>query len=226
MEELSQAEKRKIKKAETRKRYRQSEAGKLQRRLYRQRKRQKDAAKRREIEAKTLGEGYALRGGKYVQTISFDGLTLSISEWAKKLGLTYSTIGQRLKKGWSIERTLSTLPIQKRKGHYCLKGHALTPDNITKTGRCRICRELYNSNYVLPEKSKIKIAETSKKYRESDRGKAATEAFQQSRKYIATRLGIKESQVTDELYEMKLITLNLKRKIGEKNGKNNKNHNR
>jgi hypothetical protein len=40
--------------------------------------------------------------------IEFQGESMSLSAWAKKLGWKYSTVAQRYRKGWSIERTLTT----------------------------------------------------------------------------------------------------------------------
>lgn len=40
--------------------------------------------------------------------ISYNGETKTISEWVEKTNLTYSSIKHRLKRGWSIERTLTT----------------------------------------------------------------------------------------------------------------------
>ncbi len=40
----------------------------------------------------------------------FNGWSFTISEWAKRLGVTYSIINHRLKKGWSLEKTLTTSP--------------------------------------------------------------------------------------------------------------------
>ena len=44
--------------------------------------------------------------------LTFNGQTLCISEWAEKLGFSHSTINQRLKRGWSVERALTT-PVKK-----------------------------------------------------------------------------------------------------------------
>ena len=38
--------------------------------------------------------------------ISYDGLTLSVAEWAAKTNIPYSTIYSRLRSGWSIEDAL------------------------------------------------------------------------------------------------------------------------
>ena len=39
--------------------------------------------------------------------IEFNGQTLSLSEWSKKLGLYRGAVGARLRKGWSIEDALT-----------------------------------------------------------------------------------------------------------------------
>jgi len=44
--------------------------------------------------------------------VEYNGESLSIAEWARKLSLTYPTVYLRLKRGWSIERTLTTPQMQ------------------------------------------------------------------------------------------------------------------
>ena len=39
--------------------------------------------------------------------VTFDGITLVLSEWAKKLGIPRGTLLYRLKRGWSVECTLT-----------------------------------------------------------------------------------------------------------------------
>lgn len=39
--------------------------------------------------------------------LSKDGVTLCLSDWAKRLGLCHSTLIWRMKQGWQIERVLS-----------------------------------------------------------------------------------------------------------------------
>lgn len=39
---------------------------------------------------------------------TYQNQTLSLAEWARKINLSWSTLYQRLKRGWSIEQTLST----------------------------------------------------------------------------------------------------------------------
>lgn len=41
------------------------------------------------------------------QMLTHDGNTLSLKEWANKLGIPYSTLCYRLRNGWSIEKTLN-----------------------------------------------------------------------------------------------------------------------
>lgn len=47
-------------------------------------------------------------GGTPARTYTHDGKSLTIAEWSRATGLTKSTIGARLRKGWSVERTLTT----------------------------------------------------------------------------------------------------------------------
>ena len=41
--------------------------------------------------------------------LSHSGKTLCVSEWAERTGLTTHTILMRIKRGWSVDRTLTTL---------------------------------------------------------------------------------------------------------------------
>ena len=45
--------------------------------------------------------------------IEFEGRRLTISQWAKERGIKVSTLRERLKRGWSIEKALQTLVIGK-----------------------------------------------------------------------------------------------------------------
>ena len=40
--------------------------------------------------------------------ITFDGETRNMSEWAKEIGISCSTLRHRLQHGWSVERALTT----------------------------------------------------------------------------------------------------------------------
>lgn len=42
---------------------------------------------------------------------TYDGKTMTMSEWAKEIGISSSSLFGRLKRGWSIEKALSTPPI-------------------------------------------------------------------------------------------------------------------
>ncbi|MEH2148574.1 hypothetical protein [Nostoc sp.] len=42
--------------------------------------------------------------------MTYDGKTLCLSDWASELGMDRNTLNNRLNKGWSIEKTLSTPP--------------------------------------------------------------------------------------------------------------------
>lgn len=52
-----------------------------------------------------------LRNKRSNRRIEFNGKRLCISEWAELTGLTWNQIANRLRIGWSIERTLTT-PVQ------------------------------------------------------------------------------------------------------------------
>lgn len=46
------------------------------------------------------------------RNLFYNGLNMTVSEWAEYLGINTQTLFTRLKRGWSIERTLTT-PIRK-----------------------------------------------------------------------------------------------------------------
>lgn len=41
--------------------------------------------------------------------ITWEGLTMNVSQWAEYLGMRYSTLSLRIQRGWSIERALTPL---------------------------------------------------------------------------------------------------------------------
>lgn len=45
---------------------------------------------------------------RYNHKITYNGKTLNLVEWASVLGMKKGTLGNRLKRGWSIERALTT----------------------------------------------------------------------------------------------------------------------
>lgn len=45
--------------------------------------------------------------------LTFNGKTLTMKQWSDELGITYSTIEHRIKRGWSVEKTLTT-PMRKK----------------------------------------------------------------------------------------------------------------
>lgn len=63
---------------------------------------------------KTITADLAVRGGtpRSKSLIEHDGEKLGLSKWAKRAGIPASTIFARLKRGWPIEKALSTKPHQ------------------------------------------------------------------------------------------------------------------
>lgn len=47
--------------------------------------------------------------------ITFNGETLTLSQWADKLGWSYSSLANRYKRGWNVERMLTEIPKNMRK---------------------------------------------------------------------------------------------------------------
>lgn len=60
--------------------------------------------------ATAITQGRNRRSNKF---LTFNGETLTIAEWVERLGCKSSAIRERLRKGWSVERTL-TEPIEHR----------------------------------------------------------------------------------------------------------------
>lgn len=61
----------------------------------------------------TLKEQHANK--KNTVRLTFNGETLSLPEWALKLGIKRTTLATRLFKGWTVERTLTTMPIPRKR---------------------------------------------------------------------------------------------------------------
>lgn len=47
--------------------------------------------------------------------ITYNGITDNICSWAKRLGVNYQLLHYRLKRGWSVEKTLTTPPLNQKK---------------------------------------------------------------------------------------------------------------
>ncbi|MDR4306570.1 hypothetical protein IHQ68_08065 [Chelatococcus sambhunathii] len=47
------------------------------------------------------------RGKKVAQIIHYDGLSLTIAEWAERSGISANTLHQRVRNGWPVERMLT-----------------------------------------------------------------------------------------------------------------------
>ena len=50
--------------------------------------------------------------------LTYMGETLTMSEWADKLGITYGTINHRVQRGWSMERIVNTPQRRLLNGRY------------------------------------------------------------------------------------------------------------
>lgn len=44
------------------------------------------------------------------RSVSFNGFTLTLGEWSRKLGIKHSTLANRLDNGWSVEMAFLTKP--------------------------------------------------------------------------------------------------------------------
>lgn len=48
--------------------------------------------------------------------ITYNGKTMTMTEWAESLGMNYRTLSKRIRDGWAIERALTT-PVDTRYSH-------------------------------------------------------------------------------------------------------------
>ena len=79
------------------------------------------------------------RNTRHNRILEHDGLSLCVSEWAEKTGLPYNTISRRLRRGWSVEKALST-PYLGRGGRLVdpvvlPSGETLRPDDAKRLKR-------------------------------------------------------------------------------------------
>jgi len=58
--------------------------------------------------------------------LTFNGKTMLLSDWAAELGISMKRLHARLKRGWSIEKTLSTEPTSRRGPLLKYKGEAIS----------------------------------------------------------------------------------------------------
>lgn len=103
--------------------------------------------------------------------VSFNGEMKTLSEWDNSVGLPPGTVGNRInRRGWNIHQAL-TRPLRwhpkipygtraKKKRELCMRGHALSSDNIYILKRslynerqCKICKKDASRRYRLKNKS-------------------------------------------------------------------------
>lgn len=72
------------------------------------------------------------RNRRSTRLIEHRGLTLTLSEWADRVGLSATALGRRLDKGWSVEEALSAPRADSRSGPKlrCKRGHDLIGDAV------------------------------------------------------------------------------------------------
>lgn len=57
------------------------------------------------------------RNTSQTRNLTFQDVTLCVADWSSKLGIAYETIIDRLRRGWSVERTL-TEPVKRKRSPY------------------------------------------------------------------------------------------------------------
>jgi len=90
-----------------------------------------EKADRRRAERATCGPARP-RPANNVRLITFNGRTLSVTGWARLLGLSPSTISKRLKAGWTIEATLTTTNQHAPGGISDLQAGVLRPAGVSR----------------------------------------------------------------------------------------------
>lgn len=77
------------------------------------------------------------------QMLTYNGETMCLSAWARRLGINLSTLACRLKRGWSIPKALTTLPRQNGPRYVSYNGETMClTDWAKKLGVTRAA--LYN----------------------------------------------------------------------------------
>jgi hypothetical protein len=71
--------------------------------------------------------------------IEFNGERLTVSQWARKLGLKPATIEARLAKGWPLSRALSPKLFSNKAKTHCSRGHRYSPKNTRIYRGSRYC---------------------------------------------------------------------------------------
>ena len=95
--------------------------------------------------------------------LTYRGKTLTVAQWSRAIGLNMGTLHDRLRQGWSVERTLGS-PADRTAIHraitHCPRGHEYTPENIIwvfngkKKHKCRRCKTCQREKYRRSKVSK------------------------------------------------------------------------
>lgn len=51
------------------------------------------------------------------RNLTYKGKTMTMAEWAKVIGISSSSLFGRMKRGWSVEKALSTPPIKEKRNN-------------------------------------------------------------------------------------------------------------
>lgn len=75
---------------------------------------------------------------KQANPLTMDGETLTIGQWAKKLGIGKETIRRRLERGWTVKDALRTQPVIGRNQHTSEDYYDFTPrSNPKQVRKCK-----------------------------------------------------------------------------------------
>ena len=94
------------------------------------------------VDRKTQG-----RNKRGVKVLTFRGESLSVPDWADRLGIPSRTINQRLNSGWSIEKALTT-PKLKSKNSFSTVSFVSPKkyESMTYQKICKVCGNTFYSN--------------------------------------------------------------------------------
>lgn len=71
------------------------------------------------------------------RSITFNGRTQLLKDWAEETGLPRETIASRLRSGWSVKRTFTTpradIPNLRKSGRRTKRSHLLTCNGVTRS---------------------------------------------------------------------------------------------
>jgi hypothetical protein len=88
----------------------------------------------------TVDEAINATPGRRLERYTYSGKSLTLPEWAAELGIALTTLHARLVRGWSVQRTLTTLVRPRQRstgGGRQLPGEAKGPVGVARARSAR-----------------------------------------------------------------------------------------